>query len=137
VYSTNGNNFVKTILRLLKEKPQLNIVADQIGSPTWAKNLALWLWAVAAKPEVKGLFHWSDAGVASWYDFAVAIQELAMAKGLLAAAIPVYPIPSEAYPTPARRPHYSVMDKSSAEFVSGLRAGHWRKQLSQMLDELK
>lgn len=137
VYSANGNNFVKTILRLLREKPQLNVVADQVGSPTWAKNLALWLWQVAEKPEVCGLYHWSDAGVASWYDFAVAIQELALEKGLLETAKPLYPIPSEAYPTPARRPHYSVMDKRAAESVSGTRAGHWRQYLSQMLDEMQ
>lgn len=137
VYSANGNNFVKTILRLLKEKPQLNIVADQVGSPTWAKNLALWLWAVAEKRDVKGIFHWSDAGVASWYDFAVAIQELALEKGLLDIAKPIHPIPAESYPTPARRPHYSVMDKRSAQSVSGIQAEHWRKYLSLMLDELK
>jgi dTDP-4-dehydrorhamnose reductase len=137
VYSAHGNNFVKTILRLLKEKPQLNVVADQIGSPTWAKNLASWLWAVASKPEAKGLYHWSDAGAASWYDFAVAIQELALEKGLLRTAVPIYPIPSAAYPTPAKRPHYSVMDKREAEAVSDIRAGHWRQSLSQMLNELK
>lgn len=137
VYSANGNNFVKTILRLLKEKPQLNVVADQIGSPTWAKTLAAWLWAVARKPDARGLYHWSDAGAASWYDFAVAIQELALEKGLLQAAVPIYPIPSEAYPTPARRPHYSVMDRRAAETVSDIRAGHWRQSLSQMLNELK
>lgn len=137
VYSANGNNFVKTMLRLLKEKPQLNVIADQVGSPTWAKNLALWLWTVAEKRDANGIYHWSDAGVASWYDFAVAIQELALEKGLLDTAKPIHPIPTEAYPTPARRPHYSVMDKRSAESVSSIQAGHWRKYLSLMLDELK
>jgi len=137
VYSANGNNFVKTILRLLREKPQLNIVADQVGSPTWARNLAQWLWAVAEKTEVTGLYHWSDAGVASWYDLAVAVQDLALEKGLLETEKPIHPIPTEAYPTPARRPHYSVMDKRSAESVSQIHAGHWRKYLSLMLDELK
>lgn len=137
VYSSHGNNFVKTILRLLREKPLLNVVTDQVGSPTWAKNLASWLWTVADRPAVNGLYHWSDAGVASWYDFAVAIQELALQKGLLEAATSIYSIPSEAYPTPARRPHYSVMDKRAAEAASGMRAGHWRQSLSQMLDELK
>lgn len=137
VYSSHGNNFVKTILRLAKEKPQIGIVADQIGSPTWAKGLASWLWAIAAKPEVKGLFHWSDAGVASWYDFAVAIQELGYEKGLLDKVVPINPIPTEAYPVPARRPKYSVLDKRSAEDVSGIKSVHWRQQLSQMLDELK
>lgn len=136
VYSANGNNFVKTILRLAKEKPQIGVVADQIGSPTWAKGLADWLWAVAAKPDVRGTFHWSDAGVASWYDFAVAIQELGRAKGLLDKAIPINPIPTEAYPVPACRPKYSVLDKRSAEEVAGLKTIHWRSQLTTMLDEL-
>lgn len=136
VYSAHSNNFVKTILRLAKEKPQVGVVADQIGSPTWAKGLADWLWAVAAKPEVKGIFHWSDAGVASWYDFAVAIQELGLAKGLLDKTIPINPIPTEAYPVPACRPKYSVLDKRAAEDVSGLKTTHWRRQLAAMLEEL-
>lgn len=136
VYSSNGNNFVKTILRLAKEKPQIGVVADQIGSPTWAKGLADWLWAVAAKPDVRGTFHWSDAGVASWYDFAVAIQELGRVKGLLDNTIPINPIPTEAYPVPACRPKYSVLDKRSAEEVAGLKTIHWRSQLTTMLDEL-
>ena len=137
VYSANGNNFVKTILRLIKEKPQIGVVTDQIGSPTWAKNLAAWLWAVAMKPEVCGIYHWSDAGVASWYDFAVAIQELALQKGLITQTIPINPIPTEAYPTPARRPRYSVLDKRSAEEAAGIQAAYWRQELSSMLDELK
>jgi dTDP-4-dehydrorhamnose reductase len=136
VYSANGNNFVKSMLRLMQEKPQLGIIYDQVGTPTWAKGLAQWLWTVAAKPEVTGTYHWTDAGVASWYDFAIAIQELALDKGLLKSAIPVLPIPTSAYPTPARRPAFSVIDKTSAEEVSGLNTTHWRKQLSAMMDEL-
>ncbi|MCL1049552.1 dTDP-4-dehydrorhamnose reductase [Shewanella abyssi] len=136
VYSVNGNNFVKSMLRLMQEKPQLGIIYDQIGTPTWAKGLAQWLWLIADKPEVTGTYHWTDAGVASWYDFAVAIQELGLEKGLLTEAIPVLPIPGTAYPTPAKRPVFSVIDKASAEVVSGLNTVHWRKQLSSMMDEL-
>jgi len=136
VYSTHGNNFVKTMLRLMAEKPQLGVVADQVGTPTWAYGLAQWLWAVIDKPEVSGVFHWTDAGVASWYDFAIAIQELALQNGLLKQTIPILPIPSSAYPTPAKRPSFSVMDKSSAEKTSGIAAVHWRKQLAKMLDTL-
>jgi len=136
VYSVNGNNFVKSMLRLMQEKPQLGIIYDQIGTPTWAKGLAEWLWTVANKPEVIGTYHWTDAGVASWYDFAIAIQELGIDKNLLKEAIPVLPIPTSAYPTPAKRPAFSVIDKSKAEAVSGLKARHWRKQLSMMMDEL-
>lgn len=137
VYSVHGNNFVKTMLRLMAEKPQLDIVYDQVGTPTWAAGLARWLWAVVAKPEVSGMFHWTDAGVASWYDFAVAIQQLAIEKGLLEKAIPLRPIPASAYPTPAKRPSFSVIDKTSAEAAASLLTVHWREQLSTMLDELK
>lgn len=136
VYSVNGNNFVKSMLRLMQEKPQLGIIYDQVGTPTWAKGLAQWLWAVADKPEVTGTYHWTDAGIASWYDFAIAIQELGIEKGLLKEAIPVFPIPTSAYPTPAKRPAFSVIDKSSAEEVVGIKTTHWRKQLSEMMGDL-
>lgn len=136
VYSVNGNNFVKSMLRLMQEKPQLGIIYDQVGTPTWAKGLAQWLWAISYKPEVTGIYHWTDAGIASWYDFAIAIQELALEKGLLKEAIPVLPIPTSAYPTPAKRPAFSVIDKTTAEQASGLNTTHWRKQLSAMMDEL-
>lgn len=137
VYSTHGNNFVKSMLRLMAEKPQLGIVYDQVGTPTWAAGLAKWCWAVIQKPEVSGLFHWTDAGVASWYDFAVAIQELAIEKGMLDLAIPISAIPASQYPTPAKRPSFSVIDKATAEAAAGVQTVHWRKQLSTMLDELK
>jgi dTDP-4-dehydrorhamnose reductase len=136
VYSLNGNNFVKSMLRLMQEKPQLGIIYDQVGTPTWAQGLAQWLWAVAEKPEVTGTYHWTDAGIASWYDFAISIQELGIEKGLLKEVIPVLPIPTSAYPTPAKRPAFSVIDKSSAEDVSGIKTSHWRKQLSAMMDQL-
>jgi dTDP-4-dehydrorhamnose reductase len=137
VYSVHGNNFVKTMLRLMAEKPQLGIVYDQVGTPTWAAGLARWLWAIVAKPQVRGMYHWTDAGVASWYDFAVAIQELAIEKGMLTQCIPVLPIPASAYPTPAKRPSFSVIDKTTAEAAADMLTVHWRKQLSNMLDELK
>jgi dTDP-4-dehydrorhamnose reductase len=136
VYASHGNNFVKTMLRLMAEKPELGVIDDQIGSPTWARDLAK-ACIFAIKNRVSGVHHWTDNGVASWYDFAVAIQSLALEKGLLTHAIPIKPIPSSAYPTPAKRPHYSVLDKSilASEF-SGLAPQYWRKALSDMLDEL-
>lgn len=137
VYSAHGNNFVKTMLRLMAEKPQLGIVYDQVGTPTWAAGLASWLWAVVNKPDVQGLYHWTDAGVASWYDFAVAIQELGIEKGLLNQAIPLRPIPASAYPTPAKRPAFSVIDKTSAEQAADCQTIHWRTQLSKMMDMLR
>ncbi|NDW16251.1 dTDP-4-dehydrorhamnose reductase [Alteromonas genovensis] len=136
VYSAYGNNFVKTMLRLMADKPQLTVIDDQIGTPTWAKGLAQ-ACISAAKNKTAGVFHWTDEGVASWYDFALAIQELALEKGLLEKAIPVLPIPTSEYPTPAKRPHYSVLDKTSTRKVfSEVQPAHWRKQLSAMMDEL-
>jgi dTDP-4-dehydrorhamnose reductase len=135
VYSAHGNNFVKTMLRLMAEKPTLGIVYDQIGSPTWAAGLAKWLWAVVEKPQVC-VHHSTDAGVATWHHFAVAIQELAIEKGLLKHSIPISPIPASQYPTPAERPSFSVIDKTSAELAADVKTIHWRKQLSTMMDEL-
>ncbi|MDR9828562.1 dTDP-4-dehydrorhamnose reductase [Vibrio sp. FNV 38] len=148
VYSANGNNFVKTMLRLMSEKEQLGIVYDQVGTPTWAKGLAEMIWLIVASQKLKEesgnsdsisaqILHWTDAGVASWYDFAVAIQELALEKGMLEKVIPIRPIPASAYPTPAQRPSFSVIDKSTAEQASGAETKHWRKQLSSMMDELQ
>ncbi|MDU0356016.1 sugar nucleotide-binding protein [Paraglaciecola aquimarina] len=128
---------VKTMLRLMAEKPQLGMVYDRVGTPTWAARLANWLWAVVQKPEVTGVYHWTNAGVASWYDFAVAIQELAIEKGLLTNEIAISAIPASQYPTPAKRPSFSVIDKSTAEAAANVKTIHWRKQLSNMLDELK
>jgi len=136
LYSAHGNNFVKTMLRLMADKPELGIIYDQVGTPTWAKWLAQWLWQVVKLPEVSGIYHWTDAGVASWFDFAIAIQELGLEKGLLKSSIPVKPIPASQYPTPAKRPSYSVLDKRSTEEAAGLNTVHWRKQLSLMMDEL-
>jgi dTDP-4-dehydrorhamnose reductase len=136
VYCSHGGNFVKTMLRLMAEKPALSVVCDQVGSPTWAKGLSTTLWAYAQAPEATtGIVHYTDSGVASWYDFAVAIQEEGMALGLLKAAVPITPIPAAQYPTPARRPGFSVLDKASTIAALGA-APHWRVQLRAMLKEL-
>ncbi|GGA78455.1 NAD(P)-dependent oxidoreductase [Neiella marina] len=140
VYSANGNNFVKTMLRLMAEKEQLGVIYDQVGTPTWAKGLAKWLWKTLEQDwqfEQCPIFHWTDAGVASWYDFADAIQELGIEKGFLKKSIPISPIPTSAYPTPAKRPSFSVLDKTESEQFTNISTIHWRKQLSSMLDELK
>jgi dTDP-4-dehydrorhamnose reductase len=136
VYCSHGGNFVKTMLRLMAEKPALSVVCDQVGSPTWAKGLATTLWAYAQAPEAAtGIVHYTDSGVASWYDFAVAIQEEGLALGLLKVAVPIMPIPAAQYPTPARRPGFSVLDKASTIAAFGA-APHWRVQLRAMLKEL-
>ncbi len=133
VYASRGNNFVNTMLRLMKERDGLGVVADQIGTPTWAHGLAEALWSFAARAGTAGIYHWSDAGVASWYDFAVAIQEEAVALGLLERAIPVTPITAADYPTPARRPAYSVLDKTATWQLLGITPMHWRTALRNML----
>lgn len=136
VYSAHGTNFVKTMLRLMAEKPELGVIDDQIGSPTSARALA-GACLYAAKNNVSGIHHFTDAGVASWYDFALAIQSLAIAKGMLEQTIPVNPIPSSAYPTPAKRPSYSVLDKGTLkQAFDGLQPQHWQAELNKVLDEI-
>jgi dTDP-4-dehydrorhamnose reductase len=136
LYSAHGSNFVKTMLHLLRDRDWLNIVGDQVGSPTWAKTLAEAIWFIAGKKELSGIHHWSDAGVASWYDFAVAIQEEGLQAGLLEREIPIRPISSVDYPTLAHRPAYSVLDKSSFWSLVDLEPLHWRIALRLMLKEL-
>ena len=137
VYSAFGGNFVKTMLRLMAEREELSVVADQVGTPTWARGLAEAIWLAVDKPEMQGIFHWTDAGVCSWYDFAVAIAEEGVALGLLPAQPKVHPIPGSAYPTPAQRPSFSVLDKDSTWRALDTEGLHWRVQLRSMLQELK
>lgn len=134
VYTAGGANFVRTMLRLMKERPCINVVADQIGAPSWAPGLARVIWGLVAR-DASGTFHHSDAGVASWYDFAVAIQEEALALGLLEKAVPITPIPTSAYPTPARRPPFSLLDCSKTRELLGDGHTHWRENLRRMLKE--
>ena len=137
VYSVFGANFVKTMLRLMAEREQLSVVADQVGTPTWARGLADALWMVADREGLTGIYHWTDAGVCSWYDFAVAIGEEALALGILSRPVDVRPIPGADYPTPAVRPNYSVLDKGSSWRDLALEGRHWRSQLRAMLTEYK
>jgi len=137
VYSVHGSNFVKTMLRLMAEREELGVVDDQVGTPTWAKELAKTIWLIAGKTDMQGTYHWTDDGKASWYDFALAIQEEAYGLGLLQKMIPIKPIKTEEYPTPARRPAYSVLDKTSTLEALDCKAPHWRESLIKMLTELK
>ena len=137
VYSSHGHNFVKTMLRLMAERESLGIVADQIGSPTWAHGLAQALWQ-AIGLDLHGTHHWTDAGVASWYDFACAIHDEARALGLLPRDCTLRPIRTQDYPTPARRPGFSLLDKSTTWQALGIQyPSHWRTQLRAMLNESK
>lgn len=136
VYAAYGQNFVRTMLRVMAERAEVRVVCDQTGSPTWATGLAQVLWRMLALDATAGIYHWCDAGIASWYDFAVAIQEEACERGLLRHAVPVLPIRSHEYPTAAQRPPYSVLDSTQTRAVTGAAATHWRTQLRKMLDEL-
>ena len=133
LYSKTGGNFVKTMLRLMSERDEISIVADQFGSPTWADSLAAAVWAFAATPEHSGIFHWADAGKTSWRGFAIAIQEEALTDGLLEKAIPINAIRTEDYPTAAKRPAYSVLDCSSTREAINMQPAEWRDNLRQML----
>ncbi len=134
VYEAGGANFVRTMIRLMNERDQLGVVADQIGSPTWASGLARTIWGLVKK-RATGTFHHSDAGVASWYDFAVAIAEEAHALGLLARIPTIRPITTADYPTPAQRPAFSLLDCRATRAMLGDEAVHWRTNLRHMLKE--
>lgn len=136
LYSPYNTNFMKTMLRLMREREVLYVVDDQIGTPCSTATLAQCLQALVRSDMPGGIYHWTDAGVASWYDFAVAIQEEALALSLLDRAIPVHPIPTVKYPTPARRPAYSVLDKSRALTELACPQVHWRAALRDVLKRM-
>ena len=135
VYAAHGTNYMHTMLRVMRTRGEVRVVADQVGTPTAARPLAEALWRIALRPEIRGVHHWTDAGVASWYDFAVAIAEEGAALGLLSPSVSVRPIATEEYPTPARRPAYGVLDKRSLAPL-GLEPRHWRARLREVLSGL-
>lgn len=137
VYGASGHNFVRTMLRLMKERGEVRVVADQIGTPTAAASLARVIWKVLEAPHMHGIYHWTDAGVASWYDFAVAIAEEGAALGILQARVNVVPIATEEYPTPARRPRLSVLDSRATTAQTGCAPAHWRLRLREVLGEMQ
>jgi dTDP-4-dehydrorhamnose reductase len=136
VYAERGRNFVHTMLKLMRERDEIRVVADQVGTPTYARNLAAALWTLALR-RASGTYHFTDSGVASWYDFAVAIHEEARASGLLAREVSVVPIATKDFPTPAVRPRFSVLDKSKTWAALGHTGQHWRSALRDMLGRLK
>ena len=131
LYSTAGG-FAARMLALMRARPELRVVSDQVGAPTHAAGLAGVLWAVSAR-RAHGLWHWCDSGVASWYDFAVAIAEEAVRQGSLPAAPAIVPIGAADYPTAAARPAYSVLDKGATEKLLQVTAPHWRVALRATL----
>lgn len=135
VYADHGRNFLLTMLRLLGERNELRVVEDQVGSPTRAGSLARVI-AAAIRENVWGIHHWTDAGVASWYDFAVAIRDEGMRAGLLGHHCDVVPISTEDYPTPAPRPPCSLLDKASLRSLIGFPGRHWREELRATIEKV-
>lgn len=130
VYSSFGNNFVKTMLRLMKERESINVVNDQFGCPTYAADLAAAIVHVIASGKSKanpGIYHYSNSGIINWYQFAVAIKELSGSPCL------VNPIPGAQYPTPAKRPAWSVLDTSKIREVFGVEIPAWEDSLRKCL----
>ncbi len=136
LYSAYGNNFMKTMLRLMKERKELKVVSDQIGTPTSVNTLVNAILNCIERPELRGIFHWTDAGVTSWYDFAVAIRSVAVELGVIneTAAI-ITPISSDEYPVATPRPFYSVLDKKASRKAIGLEGEHWELTLKKVLGE--
>jgi dTDP-4-dehydrorhamnose reductase len=131
LYSTFGNNFVKTMIRLGREKAELGVIFDQIGTPTYARDLAQVIMTAIDKGIVPGIYHFSNEGVVSWYDFTKAIHRLA---GITTCH--VRPLHTAEYPTPAARPHYSVLDKTKIKQTYGIEVPYWEESLSECVRKL-
>jgi dTDP-4-dehydrorhamnose reductase len=137
LYSRFGHNFVKTMLRLMGERNELDVVADQRGTPTWAGSLAEVIWAAIDRDLPGGTYHWTDAGEASWFEFAEAICREGRGTGLLDRDVTIRPIPTVEYATPARRPAYSVLDCSATVVAVGVEQHPWIERLREMLVEMR
>lgn len=131
LYSIFGNNFVKTMIRLGKEKTELGVIFDQIGTPTYARDLAVAIMTAVEKGITPGIYHFSNEGVTSWYDFTKAIHRIAGISGCH-----VRPIHTEEYPTPARRPHYSVLDKTKIKATYNIEVPYWEESLAECISKL-
>lgn len=131
LYSTFGNNFVKTMIRLGQEKPELGVIFDQIGTPTYAGDLAAAIMAAINHGIVPGIYHFSNEGVISWYDFTKAIHRIA---GITSCN--VKPLHTTEYPTPAARPHYSVLDKTKIKQTYGIEIPYWEESLEKCVAKL-
>ena len=131
LYSTFGNNFVKTMIRLGQEKPELGVIFDQIGTPTYARDLAVALFAAINQGVVPGIYHFSNEGVISWYDFTKAIHRIA---GI--SSCHVRPLHTAEYPTPAHRPHYSVLDKTKIKQTYHIEVPYWEESLKECILQL-
>jgi dTDP-4-dehydrorhamnose reductase len=136
VHSGGGNNFVRTCVRLLRAGTPMRVVDDQIGTPTRAMHLAEALWCIATRAELRGLFHFTDAGVASWFDVAVTVLETLERAGLRGHGATVTPISSDEFPSAARRPQFSVLDKHDSWNAIGYAPPHWRTGIIDSTHEI-
>lgn len=136
VHAAYGNSFMRTILKILKERGTVRVVNDQLGTPTKAQSLADGLWRAALDPAVSGLHHWTDAGVASWYDYAVAVAEEGVALNLLPVSVNVVPVTTADYPLPAARPAYGVMAKEATIEAFGMSPPHWHTNVRKSIHEI-
>ena len=132
LYSAFGNNFVKTMIRLGREREELGVIFDQIGTPTYARDLARAIFTVIGQGVQPGVYHFTDEGVTSWYDFAKAIHRLAGID-----SCHVRPLHTAEYPTPATRPHYSVLDKTKIKKAYGIEIPYWEDSLQECINELR
>ena len=131
LYSVFGNNFVKTMIRLGKERESLGVIFDQIGTPTYARDLASAVFAAIRKGIIPGIYHFSNEGVCSWYDFTKSIHRIAGIGNCK-----VSPLHTDEYPAKAPRPHYSVLDKTKIKHTYGIEIPHWEESLEQCIKEL-
>ena len=132
LYSTFGNNFVKTMIRLGKERDSIGVIFDQIGTPTYARDLARVIFTAIRQGVVPGVYHFSNEGICSWYDFTKAIHRLAGITNCK-----VNPLHTEEYPTPAKRPHYSVLDKTKIKNTYHIEIPYWMDSLQSCIAELE
>ena len=131
LYSSFGNNFVKTMIRLMREKESINVVSDQVGSPTYAAGLANTIMKIIKSEKfIPGIFHYSDEGKISWYEFAATIKELTYSRCI------VKPIPTSQYPTAARRPEYSLLDKNKIKTLYDIQIPDWKSNLIKCLEQI-
>ena len=132
LYSTFGHNFVKTMIKLGMERKEIGVVADQVGTPTYARDLASALLTIVEKGIKPGVYHYTNEGVASWYDFTKAIHRIYGIQGCN-----VKPLHTDEYPTPAKRPHYSILDKTKIKKTFGIEIPHWEESLKDCIELLE
>lgn len=126
---------MNTMLRLMRVRERISVVNDQFGSPTGASGLAECLWKFVANGDLAGRYHWSDSGVATWHEFALAIQDIGLQLGLLESRVPIVPVGTAEYPTPARRPVYSALDCSGTCAALDMVPSDWRTSLRSTLEQ--